>query len=197
MGNEWEDETAKLASFSLDSPSKPISYGSTCAQIRERTRDPTPEHQRVKAVCKALSTTLERQITNRRDQTLLAQLRSDHSSTLQAYRHRIGIADSPLCPKCQQEAQDLEQWFQRCLATKARRRTLFGAENGRVDCLTRYPRRVVTGCPGEELAIRGRNLNPSIFPDDDYNFCELLAVQPASTHTRPSINKPLFLTSHK
>ena len=143
VGNEWADETAKLASSSLDSPSKPISYGSACAHIRERTRDPPPVHQRVKAVYEALSTTRERQITNRRDQTLLAQLRSGHSTALQAYRHRIGIADSPLCPRCQQEPQDLEHWFQRCPATEARRRTLFGAENGRLDCLTRYPRRVV------------------------------------------------------
>jgi ribonuclease HI len=142
LGNEWADETAKNATSS-EGPKKPVTYGSVCAYIKNCTKDPPPKHARTRAVYESLSQTREKQIVNRQDQTLLAQLRSGHSTALQAYRHRIGIAESPMCPQCQQEPQDLEHWVSRCPANEARRRNLFGEDSGRLDCLTRYPREMV------------------------------------------------------
>ena len=142
VGNEWADETAKKASLSKGE-SQPVSFSSACAHIRQVTKDPPPEHARIRAVYEQLSRPRENLIGNRQDQTLLAQLRSGHSIALQAHRHRIGLADSPICPLCNEEPQDLEHWVSRCPATEARRRNLFGEDTGRLDCLTRYPREMV------------------------------------------------------
>ena len=45
------------------------------------------------------------------EQVRLAQLRSGFCSSLTDYRHRIGIADSPLCRKCQNEAESVNHYL--------------------------------------------------------------------------------------
>ena len=143
LGNDLADETAKLAAKS-PGPGCPVTYGSACSHIRSYTRDPPPTHPRVKEVYAAFSQDRERRITSRRDQSLLAQLRSGHYIGLREYEHRIGRADSPVCNLCNQGDQDLQHWLVECPATEAQRFSLFGSHSGRLDCLTRFPREVVT-----------------------------------------------------
>ena len=142
-GNELADETAKLAAGATG-PSCPITFASACSHIRAFCKDPPPQHQRVSQVYEAFSQQRERLITTRRDQTLLARLRSGHYLGLRAYSHRIGRIPSPVCNLCGEGDQDLHHWLVDCPATAAQRLTLFGPHSGRLDCLTRFPREVIT-----------------------------------------------------
>ena len=81
---------------------------------------------------------------SRQDQSLLAQLRSGHYLGLREYQYRIGRVESPVCNLCGQGEQDLQHWLVDCPATEAQRFKLFGPYSGRLDCLTRFPREVIT-----------------------------------------------------
>ena len=146
-GNELADSTAKSAAR-LPGPKHcrpPVSYGSSCAQISLCfLKDPPGTHERMIEVYGALSKERESQIKTRRDQTLLAKLRSGHYVGLREYHHRIGGAPDATCPLCGEEDQDLVHWLTQCPALVARRWELFGSDSGRLDCLTRHPLRVLT-----------------------------------------------------
>ena len=59
----------------------------------------------------SLSVDRKEQKLDRKEQVRLAQLRSGFCSSLNDYRHRIGIADSPLCRKCQNEAESVNHYL--------------------------------------------------------------------------------------
>ena len=46
----------------------------------------------------------------------LSQLRSGHCANLEAYRHKVGRADTPACPQCKAGDQDVAHLFD-CAAT--------------------------------------------------------------------------------
>ena len=88
-GNELADAAAKAAT-KLDEQATPVSYGSICTAIRQMTRDPPPSHERTKEVYRGISHNTEwKTITSRRDQTLLAKIRSGHTTLFRAYADRI------------------------------------------------------------------------------------------------------------
>ena len=63
---------------------------------------------------------------DRKMAVLLAQLRSGHCSGPAGYGSIIGSAASPICPRCDEEDEDLEHWLQRCPATATQRLRILG-----------------------------------------------------------------------
>jgi ribonuclease HI len=151
-GNDLADELAKQATL-IPGPHRPTSFGSICTKIRgltrdppggichatNSTRDPPPIHERSREVYRCLSKDKERQVSSRSEQTLLAKLRSGHHTSLQEYKNRIDKVTDPICPLCREEEHTLEHWFTKCPATENQRRKLFGEDNGKLECLTKYP----------------------------------------------------------
>ena len=143
-GNELADTVAKAASsLPKEHSYQPVSYGSSCAQIRMCTKDPEIVHRRTREVYGSLSMDRESQVKTRADQSLLAKLRTGHFIGLRAYKNRVDRVTDPICPQCREEPQDLEHWLTRCPATAKQRWHLFG-NNGELACLTRCPLEVLT-----------------------------------------------------
>ena len=84
-GNEVADSAAKSAAAGVDT-AQGITYGGICSQIRAAFENPPIEHARTTEVYSALDPKKEHRITSRRDQTLLAKLRSGKYIGLRAYR---------------------------------------------------------------------------------------------------------------
>ena len=62
----------------------------------------------------------------RHEEVHMAQLRSGHSNYLVAYRTRLNPELDPTCPRCGEEVETLEHFFQHCNATMAHRVDCFG-----------------------------------------------------------------------
>ena len=76
------------------------------------TKDEPPSHHRIKRTYAGHSEERDRiQICNRKDATLLAQLRAGHCRHLKAYENLMDPTTDPTCPLCQQEPQTLEHWL--------------------------------------------------------------------------------------
>ena len=84
------------------------------------------QYARIAAVYKNLNRKRDSAaVKSRKDGALLAQLRSGHCLKLHEYRHRIGIEDSPTCPTCGEEDQDVGHWLLRYPGTLPARQSLF------------------------------------------------------------------------
>ena len=60
---------------------------------------------------------ISEQTLNRKTRTTLAQLRTGHSQLLGAYRHQIGLSNSPTCTRCNtQQADDTKHLLLECPA---------------------------------------------------------------------------------
>ena len=89
-GNDLADKAAKEATLITTDAPLPISLSSSIQIINETVRDVPPTHERVAAVYKLRSFHRDiKQITNRRDDILIACLRSGHHSSLKQYLHRL------------------------------------------------------------------------------------------------------------
>ena len=146
VGNELADQAAKQATL-LESAAQPISYNSICTQINMMTRDPPIAHERSREVYGSISAKKEREITSRADQTLLAKVRSGHTTLFLEYRARMEPDLDTTCPLCQDSPHNLVHWMTECAGTLNKRRQLFGAEDmGKLSSLTKYPRAAVALC---------------------------------------------------
>ena len=96
----------------------PSIYLSISIQIISKTiRDAPPTHERVAAVYKLRNVPRDvKQITNSRDDVLIARLRSGHQPSLKQYLHRLDPSQDPICPNCHEEEQDLVHWLYNCPA---------------------------------------------------------------------------------
>ena len=65
----------------------------------------------------------------RRESVETARLRTGHSLLLRAYRHRIGLDDSDICPVCEEEPETLEHLLSECPAHARLRWDLYGRED--------------------------------------------------------------------
>ena len=64
---------------------------------------------------------------SREESVAISRLRTGHSLVLKAYRHRIGLEDTPNCPDCDDEApEDLSHLMTSCPAKDVARRHIFG-----------------------------------------------------------------------
>ena len=124
------------------SRSLPQYHGSICTQIRQATKDPPPSHERTKQVYRAISHNREKSITTRSDQTLLAKIRTGHTTLFRAYEARINDEEesTTICPLCGETPHDLIHWSTKCAGTLEKRRELFGLEDlDKLESLTKYP----------------------------------------------------------
>ena len=89
-GNELADAIAKAASsLPEEHCNQTVSYGSSCDEIRECTKDPEIVHRRIREVYESLSMNRESQIKSRADQSLLAKFRTSNFIGLRSYKNRI------------------------------------------------------------------------------------------------------------
>ena len=132
-GNEMADKYAKEAATIPPSNScegveekKTVSYDAARAYIKRQLKDGPIKHARTATVYKHLNRKRDSvAVKSRKDGALLAQLRSGHCLKLQEYRNRIGLEDSPTCPTCGEQDQDVGHWLLRCPGTLPARQSLF------------------------------------------------------------------------
>jgi ribonuclease HI len=112
-GNEAADVQAASASR-LDQRRAPIAYDAALAAVRRTARrrwleGPQPDWHRRAAG--PLPICLDGGDLSRADAVTVAQLRTGHSVLLASYRHRVGLATSPLCPDCGFDDPDTAEHF--------------------------------------------------------------------------------------
>jgi ribonuclease HI len=139
-GNEMADRRAKEATL-LQGAGRPVSYQSACAMINRTVKDPPVadwEHARSAAVYSAYSAEREKAIVSRKDQVLLARVRSGKYLGFAEYRARIKKTTDASCPRCGAAEEDLVHWLQ-CPGTMEARVRLFGNTDVGLDILTLNP----------------------------------------------------------
>ena len=135
-GNNLADKAAKEATLITTDAPLPISLSSSIQIINETIRDAPPTHERVAAVYKLRNVPRDvKQITNRRDDVLIARLRSGHHPSLKQYLHRLDPSQDPICLNCQEEEQDLVHWLRDCPALSSVRQRGFGCHQGSLEWL--------------------------------------------------------------
>ena len=127
----------------MEEQAAPVSYGSVCAAIRRMTKDPPASHEGTKEVYRGISHNIEKQlIKTRSDQTLLAKVRSGHTTLFRAYAARINDEDeaTSICPPCGESPHDFIHWSTQCAGTLAKRTELFGYEDAsKLETLSKHP----------------------------------------------------------
>ena len=89
-GNNLADKAAKEATTIATNTILPISMSSTTQVINDTIRDAPPTHERVAAVCHHRRVSRDtKQINNKKDDVVLARLRSGHHPSLKQYLHRL------------------------------------------------------------------------------------------------------------
>ena len=142
-GNDMVDAVAKEAAKMMDAPELPVWQHSAAAFVKGVTKDLPPENDRIKQVYKNFSKKKEiEEVLLREDQTMLAKLRSGHSTLLAAYRKRIGMSESDTC--CGIAPQTLIHWMCECTANEDIRVEIFGREDFReLGSLTKFPKKAI------------------------------------------------------
>ena len=85
--------------------------------ISETIRDAPLIHIQVASVYKHWRAPLDpKQISNRKNDVLIARLRSGYHPSLKQYLHQFDPLQDPTCRNCYQEEQDLLHWFCDCPA---------------------------------------------------------------------------------
>ena len=116
-GNDLANKAAKEATIIVTDTVLPISVSSSIQVINETIRDAPPIHERVASVYKHRRVSRDAKlINNRKDDVLIAHLRSGHHPSLKKYLHRLDPSQGPTCPNCRQEEQDLLHWLCDCPA---------------------------------------------------------------------------------
>ena len=139
-GNEMADGRAKDAT-TLPGEGRSISYKSACATINRQIKDaPTEEwdHARSATVYSAYSEAREKTVTSRKDQVLLARVRSGKYLGFAEYRARIKKTTDSSCARCGAEIEDLVHWME-CPGTMEARFRLFGRSDVGLAILTENP----------------------------------------------------------
>ena len=116
-GKDIADKAAKEATTIDSDTILPISLSSSIQVINETIRHAPPIHERVASVYKHRRVSRDAKlINNRKDDVLIAHLRSGHHPSLKKYLHRLDPSQGPTCPNCRQEEQDLLHWLCDCPA---------------------------------------------------------------------------------
>jgi ribonuclease HI len=85
-GNDMADEAAKAAT-EIEGIGRPISFRGVRPIIKMAIADDPPQHERTRAIYGKLSKAKEKEIGSRRDQVMLARVRSGHHYGFRAYKH--------------------------------------------------------------------------------------------------------------
>jgi ribonuclease HI len=146
-GNEEADVTAKRAS-NLPQGNAHVDLATIKAALRRRaTADwisSTADDKYTKTFGTGRATLGDRLGLTRRESVELARLRTGHSTLLQAYRHRIGLADSDTCPDCSESPEDVQHLFCTCPAKSQIRNQIFNSFNPPLDDVLKDARRAVS-----------------------------------------------------
>ena len=142
-GNEAVDKEAKAATnMDSDDTDIPISFSSAKALIMRTIKDPPHNHQRTREVYGNRSPKISNNLS-RKDEVLLAQLRSGHCYLLKAYRRIVDESVDPTCPHCQEAPQTLEHWLQQCPGQARLRLSIFGCVDPPLSVLRDKPEEVI------------------------------------------------------
>ena len=146
-GNEKADQVAKAAARAgrgeAQSQTAPITFRAAKLSILRGVRDPDPQHERVRRVYQG---PLRRpQGLSRKEEVLLARLRSGHSHILASYRNKVQGADET-CQRCSLAPETLQHFLQECEATEARRVAIFGLSSPPLSVLSGEPKKVLQFC---------------------------------------------------
>lgn len=132
VGNEEADRVAKLG-LEMRQNDVPLDFSCAKTAIRRKlTEELQEELQHGKYAelynCKKAAKISKEQPQSIYEQKIISQLRCNgHCSILHAYRHRIGLCETPTCPKCAQKDEDLKHCLLTCPATTREREKAFGA----------------------------------------------------------------------
>ena len=141
-GNESADAAAKDAS-KLSGESRPVSFPSACAIIRQAVQDPPPTDdgdKRIMEIYGALNKQKDaEEIISREDQVHLARLRSRNHPPLKYYQHKLNNEVDITCPRCKQGDDTVEHWLHECQAIDHLKMRIFGYIVLENDILTREP----------------------------------------------------------
>ena len=115
--NDLADKAAKEATTIATDTILSISLSSSIQVINETIRDAPPIDKRVASLYKHRRVARDaKQISNRKDDVLIARLQSGHHPSLKQYLHRLDPSQDPACTNCCQEEQDLLYWLCDCPA---------------------------------------------------------------------------------
>ena len=142
-GNEMADQAAKEAT-ELEAPLRPISFRSAC-MMANRSIHNHIEHPRTREVYKYYSKEREGELTSRRQQVTIAQLRSGKHKKLGAYQNKLDDSVPKECQRCDSgDDHTLEHWFLHCPGTMAaKRRIFFGEKEEGLGLLTKCPAKTI------------------------------------------------------
>ena len=137
-GNELANKVAKEATTIATKSS--VSFSSSIQVFNEAIRDDPPTHERVARVYQHQKAFQDsKQIKNRKDDLLLARLRSGHHPCLDHYLRRLDPTQDPICPSCRVDEQDLNHWLYLCPASDTIKQRVFGNYKAPLECLTTQP----------------------------------------------------------
>ena len=144
-GNELADKAAKSGT-ELQTACRPTSYRSSCMMVRKSIPNMIT-HPVMRQVYKCQSNEKDKEeIKSRKDQVLLAQIRTGKHKAFQSYQHLLDENKSPTCPRCNSgENHTLEHWFLNCPGTMAAKHLIFYDENmgDGLGLLTKCPQKTV------------------------------------------------------
>ena len=116
-GNDLADKETKGATNNATDTILPISLSSSIEVINETIRDAPATHECVASVYQHRRVSRDaKQINNRKDDALLACLRSGHHPLLKQYLNRLDPSQDQICRNCHLEEQDLLHWLCEYLA---------------------------------------------------------------------------------
>ena len=92
-------------------------------------------HTRTKEVYSKYNKDKEKCIQSRKEQVLLAQIRSGKHIAFRAYPNRLNGEISPDCPLCGEGEHTMEQWFTKCPGTLAAKNQIYGERPTRKQAL--------------------------------------------------------------
>ena len=135
-GKELAEKAAKEATTIATNTILPVSFPSSIEVIHEIIRDDPPTHERVALIYQHQKDSRNsKEIKNRKDNLLLARLRSSHHPSLHQYLHRLDSSQDPICPKCRIDEQDLHHWLWECAVGDAMKQKVFGNHKGSLESL--------------------------------------------------------------
>ena len=121
------------------------------ARFRKAINDPPISHARTNLVYQSKHG--REDTLTRKEDVLLAQLRSGHCRRLAAYHKVIDDTVDPICQRCGQEPETLEHWLQSCSASVESRRLEFGVASPPLKVLFQDPVAVLAFCRGSNWAV--------------------------------------------
>ena len=156
-GNELADAEAGR-SARLDPgrapPGAPLSLESVRSAISSQIVDAQPDPVRRREVCQVYQGRKgSTQGLSRKEEVMLAQMRSGQSKLLSTFRAKI-LGEDPVCPKCNGSEETLVHFMQECPATEALRRRLFETFPPPLSVLWTHPRESLRYC-GESNGLLG------------------------------------------